>query len=113
MLEGYSTQAVKQIPSDSTAFPHRDEDLLFSSQILYLPDPRTNPIALAYGRGMQQKMLMGSEDPSRLKAYVNYAHGSEGLESVYGWEEWRLEKLRRLKRIYVPDSVMRYYMAIV
>jgi hypothetical protein len=28
MLEGYSVQAVQAVPSDSTAFPHRDQRLL-------------------------------------------------------------------------------------
>jgi FAD/FMN-containing dehydrogenase len=35
--------------------------------------------------------------------YVNYEFGNEGLGSVYG-EEWRLEKLRALKRQYDPKD---------
>ena len=48
--------------------------------------------------------------PTRLQAtYVNYASGSESLESIYGYEPWRLERLRSLKARYDPNNRFRYY----
>ena len=44
--------------------------------------------------------------------YVNYAFGNETLESVYGYEPWRLEKLRKLKDAYDPAERFGYYMGI-
>lgn len=45
--------------------------------------------------------------------YVNYAFGDESLESIYGYEPWRLDKLRALKRKYDPKNQFRYYNPIV
>lgn len=44
-----------------------------------------------------------------LSAYVNYAHGDEPLEAVYGYEPWRLARLRKLKKRYDPDFKFRFY----
>ena len=41
--------------------------------------------------------------------YVNYAHGDEPLEAIYGWEPWRLEKLKSLKKQYDPDFKFKFY----
>lgn len=45
--------------------------------------------------------------------YVNYAFGDESLQSIYGYEEWRLERLRGLKQTYDPTNAFRYYNPIV
>lgn len=113
LLEGYSTQGVKAVPADSSAFPHRDYDLLFTPYILYSPDPQIDEVAVSYGKKMRRILVEGSDDPERLKAYVNYAFGDEPLESVYGWDEWRLEKLKRVKAEYDPTNVMRWYVPIM
>jgi hypothetical protein len=42
-------------------------------------------------------------------AYVNYAAGDETLEMLYGYEPWRLEKLRKLKSEYDPNNCFRFY----
>ncbi len=38
---------------------------------------------------------MGNKE---LHAYVNYAHGDENLQEVYGHQSWRLQRLRAMKR---------------
>ncbi|KAF2096059.1 FAD-binding domain-containing protein [Rhizodiscina lignyota] len=113
LLEQYSTQAVKAVPDESTAFPHREYDLLLTPYIVYKPDPRMDPIAETFGRQMREYLLRGSESPDKLMAYVNYAHGDESLEALYGWDEWRLEKLRKLKAEWDPLNRMRWYAPIV
>ena len=45
----------------------------------------------------------------RLNAYSNYAMGDETLEAIYGYEPWRLEKLRRLKRKWDPKGRFRFF----
>jgi hypothetical protein len=57
--------------------------------------------------------LQGSADPKHLRAYVNYAHGDESLQEVYGWENWWIEKLRGLKTKWDPENRMRFYNPIV
>jgi hypothetical protein len=46
----------------------------------------------------------------RLQQYVNYGNT---LEALYGYESWRLEKLRHLKQKYDPDNLFRWYQPIV
>ncbi|KAJ0271239.1 hypothetical protein CBS470a_013211 [Colletotrichum nupharicola] len=113
MLEGYSTQGVKAIDEKSSAFPHRDDDLLVTPYVVYKPNASLDALAQDYGERLRGHLLKASDDPERLRAYVNYAHGDESLESVYGWEEWRLEKLRALKKKWDPENRMRFYNPIV
>ncbi|KAI0556212.1 FAD-binding domain-containing protein [Xylaria curta] len=113
LLEGYSTQAVQTIDERSTAFPHRADNLLVTSYIQYAPDPRIDPLADAYGRELRRILLDASDDPLHLHAYVNYANGDEDLRAVYGWEDWRLEKLRKLKAQWDPENKFRYYVPLV
>lgn len=113
LLEGYPTQAVQAVDERSTASPHRSDDILVTSYVQYKPDPRIDPLADRYGRTLRQILLEASDDPGRLRAYVNYAHGDEDLREVYGWEEWRLKKLRELKAEWDPENKMGYYVPIV
>ncbi len=41
--------------------------------------------------------------------YMPYAVGYESLESMYGYEPWRLARLRALKAKYDPNNRFRYY----
>ena len=58
--------------------------------------------------------LWNAGQPERLPTtYLNYAFGDESLESMYGHEPWRLEKLRALKAQYDPENRFAYYNPIV
>jgi hypothetical protein len=52
------------------------------------------------------------EDP---RLYVNYAigHSYETVESVYGYEPWRLDRLRGLKAKYDPNNRFRFFVPII
>lgn len=45
--------------------------------------------------------------------YVNYAGGYESLESRYGYDSWRLERLRALKKEYDPRNKFAWYNPII
>jgi FAD/FMN-containing dehydrogenase len=109
LLEGYSTQAVKAIDERSTAFPHRSDEILITSYILYAPNKTLDAMAVAFGERLRQLLLDGSDDPEHLRAYVNYAIGDESVAAMYGWDEWRLTKLRALKKKWDPENRMRHY----
>ncbi|KAI3335133.1 hypothetical protein F4824DRAFT_166970 [Ustulina deusta] len=113
LLEGYSTQAVQAVDPASTAFPHRDDEILVTSYVQYKPNSTIDPIAEEFGKTLRGFLLEGSDDPKHLRAYVNYANGDEPLEAVYGWDKWRLEKLRQLKRQWDPKNKMKYYVPFV
>ncbi|KAI0540093.1 hypothetical protein GGR58DRAFT_462325 [Xylaria digitata] len=113
LLEGYSTQGVQAVNSASTAFPHRDDKILVTSYVQYKPNSTIDPIAEEFGQSLRNFLLEGSSDPAHLRAYVNYANGDEPLEAVYGWDKWRLQKLRQLKRQYDPKNRMKYYVPFV
>lgn len=52
----------------------------------------------------QQDALIKSSGYGRLQQYVNYGHGSKDPpEALYGYEQWRLEKLRSLKQELDPE----------
>ncbi|KAI0198801.1 FAD-binding domain-containing protein [Astrocystis sublimbata] len=113
LIEGYSTQAVQAVAADSTAFPHREDKILVTPYIMYAPNAAIDGVAKEFGEKLRGYLLEGSEDPGRLRAYVNYAYGEESMQEVYGWEDWRLEKLRRLKKQWDPEGRMRFYVPIV
>lgn len=50
----------------------------------------------------------------RLQQYVNYGHGSKDPpEALYGYEPWRLGKLRRLKAEFDPEGWFNGYQPFV
>lgn len=52
------------------------------------------------------------QDP---KTYVNYVFGHpwETTESVYGYEPWRLNRLRKLKAKYDPQNSFRFFVPVL
>ncbi|KAK8006843.1 hypothetical protein PG989_000833 [Apiospora arundinis] len=124
LLEGYSVEAVQRVPADATAFPDRFNNLLVSPVMIAAApggddddnngnedgesgQSDTRAEMQEYANRFRDALLEGSGD--RLYAYVNYASGDEGLEAIYGYDQWRLEKLRRLKQIWDPKGRMDFY----
>ncbi|KAI4264405.1 MAG: hypothetical protein L6R42_000485 [Xanthoria sp. 1 TBL-2021] len=89
-FEAFPMQAVKAVDPASTAYAHREDDIL------------------VYGRKARELFLEGAR-PMRFHAYSNYANGDETLEQLYGYESWRLEKLRRLKSKWDPNGSFRFF----
>ena len=110
-LESYSTPAVRAVPADSTAFPYREDDILISPMVFYAPDSSLDAEAREWGEQMRNLALEGTGS-TEMHVYINYAHGSESLEEIYGHEPWRLEKLRRLKAEYDPKGRFSFYAPI-
>ncbi|KAH7245213.1 hypothetical protein BKA59DRAFT_475500 [Fusarium tricinctum] len=113
LLEGYPTHGVKAIDAKNSAFPHRDDEILITSYLSYKPNATLDGLAQEHGENLRRHLLEASDDPEHLRAYVNYAHGVESLESIYGHESWRIEKLKALKKKWDPENRMRFYAPIV
>ncbi|KAI9829259.1 MAG: hypothetical protein M1826_005723 [Phylliscum demangeonii] len=111
LFEGYSLRAVKAVPSDSTAFPDRQDNLLVSPVFIYPTNSSLDAQAIAAGQEIRQTLLHGSGS-SDLNAYVNYAHGDETLQELYGHDSWRVPKLQELKKHYDPHGRFNFYAPI-
>lgn len=101
LLEGYATNRVHEIPASSTAYAHRPTHLLASPLFTYAAnDAVVRETALKLGAQIRAAFLNGTG--LKLSAYVNYATGEESQEALFGYEPWRLRRLRKLKRKYDP-----------
>ncbi|TLD22417.1 hypothetical protein PspLS_08029 [Pyricularia sp. CBS 133598] len=113
--EGYATAAVTAGAEDESAFPFRsDHHLMLAS--LVIDGEAAGPEGLEAGwEWVREVAAMWNEgQPGRKEhVYVNYANGFEPLEQLYGYEPWRLERLRDMKAVYDPHNRFRYYNPIV
>lgn len=113
IFENYGYTAVKTVPDESTAYPDRFNAYLIAPALIYTNStPENDEIARQAGEELRSLAVEGRQD-GRLYAYVNYANGYETLEELYGYDAWRLERLRSLKQIYDPDSRLNFYAPIL
>ncbi|KAI2639150.1 FAD-binding domain-containing protein [Hypomontagnella submonticulosa] len=110
--EGYSQEAVIAHDVNSAAYPMRDDfHLMYFDAIV---DHGSNMTGLAREWANEVRDMWNEGQPTRKPTtYVNYAAGGEPLESIYGYEPWRLERLRSLKAKYDPENRFRYFMPII
>ncbi|KAL8639487.1 MAG: hypothetical protein Q9226_008865 [Calogaya cf. arnoldii] len=111
-FEAFPMQAVKAVDPASTAYPHREDNILVAFSTQYILSAETVAAANKYGRLARQLFVEGAH-PLRFNAYSNYANGDETLEQLYGYEPWRLEKLKMLKRKWDPERRFRFFNPIM
>ena len=108
LLEGFATNRVLEIPAASTAYPYRSNLLLASPLFTYPANNATLDTCVSgLGRQIRAALLKGTG--LQLRAYVNYANGDESQEAVFGYEQWRLQRLRNLKKGYDPLGRFNFY----
>lgn len=111
-VDSFAVQGVKAIDERSTAYPWRKDNILVSP-FLFIDDPDRIDLARKFGEEFRQLLHEGTgRNPDEMHSYVNYAYGNEGMGGWYGHEEWRLEKLRRLKREYDPRGRFSWFAPI-
>jgi hypothetical protein len=76
--------------------------------MVYTPNKTLDVIATKAGKEIRQILYDGSGS-SELHAYNNYAYGDESVEEMYGYEEWRQEKLKALKMEYDEHERFNFY----
>ncbi|RAL14899.1 FAD-binding oxidoreductase [Aspergillus homomorphus CBS 101889] len=111
MLEGFPLQGVKAIPTSSTAYPHREDNVIGYPLIFYRANTSLDHTAIEAGEAIRRMLIEGS-GKAELHSYVNYALGDEPPESIYGYEYWRLSKLKELKKKYDPERRFSHYAPI-
>ncbi|KAH8585688.1 hypothetical protein B0O99DRAFT_603102 [Bisporella sp. PMI_857] len=112
--EGYATAGLQAVDPYSTAYAHREENHLMLFDVAVPVGSNLSEAATIWAKEAQE--IWNAGQPDRQPAiYVNYASGNEWetLESIYGYEEWRLKKLRHLKAKYDPHNRFRYYVPII
>lgn len=124
-FEGYSVQGVKAVDPASTAYAHREDNLLVyvirprvplamkltlssSYTSIYPANHTLDAVAIAYGRPARALLHAGTPGYP-LNTYVNYASSDETPEEKYGYEPWRLARLRALKAKYDPQGRFNFY----
>ncbi|RYP51126.1 hypothetical protein DL768_003473 [Monosporascus sp. mg162] len=108
--ESYATESVQSVNPASLAFTHRNNfHIVF---LLVEAQEGFDDVAHESARETRDLWIAGQPD-RRPTTYLNYAVGDETLESLYGYEPWRLERLRRLKAKYDPNSRFRSYNPII
>lgn len=106
--QGYSVLGVSRQDPDDSAYPLRDDYLLMYFDATPAADSGLDDFVKEWAD--QSKDIWNEGQPGRKPTtYVNYARGDETLESMYGYEPWRLSKLRELKRRYDPMNKCRFY----
>ncbi|KAJ4295054.1 hypothetical protein N0V90_007062 [Kalmusia sp. IMI 367209] len=86
-------------------------NILAAPTFTYAPGNATlDDLATSYGKKVREAMLGGTG--LKLGAYVNYAIGDESNEAVYGYDKWRLERLRGLKQKYDPKGRFGFFEGI-
>ncbi|KUJ20849.1 FAD/FMN-dependent oxygenase/oxidase [Mollisia scopiformis] len=113
MFETFPQQGVRAKSSDATAYPWRDgSDHFLMMEVGY----RDHTYADLFDEWLsnQQDMWIESSGYGRLQQYVNYGHGSKDPpESLYGYEPWRLAKLKALKAELDPEGRFNGYQPFV
>ncbi|CAG7946347.1 unnamed protein product [Penicillium nalgiovense] len=103
-VEYFPVQAVTAIADDSTAYPHRQisahEMFTFSFTDSSIGG-KVDDFALA-----AVKAFNATSGFDGLHIYVSYAHGTEGLNAMYGAE--KLPRLLKLKKKWDPKGLFSY-----
>ncbi|KAL9622087.1 MAG: hypothetical protein Q9160_003586 [Pyrenula sp. 1 TL-2023] len=109
--EGYSNKAVQAIPAESAAYAHRAQNLIVYFLTSVPVGSDLHEPAEAWAK--QTYDIWNGDLPPN--TYVNYAagHPYESLESLYGYEPWRLDRLRGLKAKYDPNNSFGYFVPII
>ena len=110
-LENYPIHGVVKIDANSTAYPDRARNILAAPLMNYPADASLDAVSDGIIDDIRDALVKGSGQS--LVAYVNYAKGDESVEALYGYEPWRLEKLRKLKKEYDPFGRFNFYAPIV
>ncbi|KAB8235183.1 FAD-binding oxidoreductase [Aspergillus alliaceus] len=110
--EGYAVEGVRRIEADQSAYPLRQDNLLMYFDVALKANSELEAFAREWAK--ETRDLWNAGQPwRRPTTYVNYAFGDESVESMYGYEPWRLGKLRALKAQYDPENRLSYYNPII
>ncbi|KAH8158564.1 hypothetical protein CIB48_g9677 [Xylaria polymorpha] len=113
MFEAYPQQGVRAVDSSSTAFAFRNDNLLISPLLTYVPaGAELDAQVESIGNQLRDIIYRGS-GRTELHAYINYAYGDETPKNWYGYEQWRQTRLQNLKQKYDPKGKFSFFGPVV
>ncbi|KAL8767029.1 MAG: hypothetical protein Q9194_006104 [Teloschistes cf. exilis] len=113
MFESFPRQGVRAKKDDATAYPWRQGSDHFLMMEAGSKD-HTNAEIYDQFLSQYQDAWIESSGYGRLQQYINYGHGSKDPpEALYGYEPWRLERLRALKEELDPERSFNAYQPFV
>ncbi|KAK1778304.1 hypothetical protein QBC45DRAFT_467812, partial [Copromyces sp. CBS 386.78] len=113
LFEAASPHVIASVPDESTAYPHRGKMITNAIIQVTWDDESLNEVADGWGR--ETRNVLAKPENSgyeKLYAYINYANRDEPLQALFGYEEWRWERLSKLKREYDPEGYFDGYHGI-
>ncbi|RYO83505.1 hypothetical protein DL766_004969 [Monosporascus sp. MC13-8B] len=112
LYEIFAQQAMRAQNASETAYPNRNHaDILVLFQGIFT-DSNVSAAVDEWGKKWRDQTTQHSGFPKQ-HVYVNYAHGDEPLQSMYGYEPWRLERLRNLKAKYDPRGLFNHFNSVL
>lgn len=129
MFEDYASEGIRSRPADASAFAFRDAHILAAPLIIYAPSDKTEDAFVKKLGDNLREIIREGTGSKELHAYVNYcklstrvflvslltmftAYGDEGTKSWFGYESWRQDRLKALKKKYDPKSKFSFYAPI-
>ncbi|CAI6336693.1 unnamed protein product [Periconia digitata] len=109
MFEDYASAGLRKRDNDASAFGFRDDHILAAPLIISTTGDTAQDEAVEKLGNELREMLREGTNCEELHTYVNYAYGTEGPESWYGYEPSRQERLKTLKTKYDPTGKFSFY----
>jgi hypothetical protein len=109
MFEDYATKGVRAFDTKTSAFGFRQDLVLGAPLIIYAPEDAARDAAVKELGNKLRDIIREGTGSSELHSYVNYAYGNEGPQSWYGYEPWRQDRLKSLKKKYDPKGRFSFY----
>ncbi|KAI0390143.1 hypothetical protein F5Y17DRAFT_82978 [Xylariaceae sp. FL0594] len=108
LFEMFSQVAVRAQDASRTAYGNRAYGNILTLLQGIFTDTDVAPAVDAWARSWRDRLQKSSGYPQQ-HVYLNYAHGDEPLQAMYGYEPWRLDKLRTLKAKYDPHAFFSHF----
>ncbi|KAL9079845.1 MAG: hypothetical protein Q9157_001301 [Trypethelium eluteriae] len=111
MIETFAVEGIQALPDNATAFPHRQTFRNHIEAIGAYTDDSVGDAVDSFFLGWRNKFHT-VDGYDQLQIYQNYAHGDEPLSALYGYDEWRHERLTNVKNAYDPHGFFNGYHAV-
>ncbi|KAI1103735.1 FAD binding domain-containing protein [Jackrogersella minutella] len=105
LFEVFGQKAIQAKPDDYSAYPNRRFTNTLALLEMIYTDDSVGSTADTWAREWRDTLAMPDVSGyEQQHVYENYAHGDEPLEALYGYDEWRKERLTRLKNEFDPKD---------